>query len=119
MAQVAEKVWFKTRDGKSCLMVPEGVLDSFLRGLDRGEFLDSAELRGRLMTVYGGEMVCPVTVRQGLKAIGDWTFAELDRGVGVGKVAPVWRVIGPETSLGKRYGRDRVAMLRAAEVAGG
>lgn len=110
------RVWFEDRKGLSCLFVGPEVLEEYLRG---GEVRDSTAIRVDLQALYGGDMVCPVTVRRGLMAIGDRVFGELAEGAAIGEVAPIWRVVEPSSSLGKRFGREWVSRMRVQEVGGG
>lgn len=98
------------------LTTPEDVA-AHLRSVPRGREIGIKELRAALAERHGAETACPVVTGICLRTVAEAMGERLDAGVPASEVVPVWRAMGPESTIWRKLenGRARLAALRKAE----
>lgn len=104
--------------GQKMLIPSPALIDAWLRDLPRGQAGDIAVLREDLARANGAEVTCPLTTGIFLRIVAEKTVDELDAGLPVEAVAPVWRLLDAKAKLTRKLG-GRAAVLADQRLAEG
>jgi len=84
--------------GKSMLYPSARMVDEAIRAIPEGQAVSPRELRVLLANQHGAEYTCPVTTTMMLRVVAEAANEAHERGVPLGEVTPVWRVLDRKAS---------------------
>jgi len=82
------------------------LVDAYLRAVPRGETRTMARLREDLALAHACEAACPVSTALFLRMVAEAAWEEIGAGRPVDEVAPFWRVVTPDSPVGRRLTVD-------------
>lgn len=88
--------------GSRMLISTPVMVDAAIRRIPRGISLSIPDLRAAVAAEYEAEHVCPVSFGMNLRIVAESAYEQLQRGVPVANVTPVWRVLHPSHPLARR-----------------
>jgi len=103
--------------GKLMLYPSARMLDDAIRAIPDGQGISPRELRALLARQHDAEYTCPVTTTMMLRVVAEAANEAYERGVPLGEVTPVWRVLDRKASALRKLSFDPAYMLdqRAGE----
>lgn len=96
------------------------LVDAYLRAVPRGETRTMARLREDLALAHACEAACPVSTALFLRMVAEAAWEEIGAGRPADEVAPFWRVVTPDSPVGRRLtvDPDWIRHRRALEAQG-
>jgi hypothetical protein len=93
------------------------MVDEAICAIPEGQAVSPRELRVLLANQHGAEYTCPVTTTMMLRVVAEAANEAHERGVPLGEVTPVWRVLDRKASALRKLSFDPAYMLdqRAGE----
>ena len=82
------------------------LVDDYLRTLPRGETRTMARMREDLARAHDCEAACPVSTAIFLRMVAEAAWEEIGAGRPPAAVAPFWRVVTPDSPVGRRLTVD-------------
>jgi hypothetical protein len=79
--------------GDLCLLPSARLVDDFIRAIPKGKAVSLLDMRATLARKHKAEGTCPVYLGYHLRTVAEAACESRDRGVPVGKITPVWRVL--------------------------
>jgi hypothetical protein len=103
--------------GQKMLLPSARDLADVVKAIPKGKQFDLKLLRSQLARNHGAEIACPVVTGIRLRILAEVAGEQLDAGIAVGKVVPIWRALGPKSPSWKKLenGRSKFEALRRAE----
>lgn len=121
----AKKSWVEKRDGgkpsevKECangfadikpgqiMLIPSAkLIDTYIRNIPEGDHTNLTDMRRNLAKAKGAEMSCPVVTGIHLRVVAEAAYEEMEAGISISKITPIWRAIGPKTKTLKKLSYD-------------
>ena len=98
------------------IATPE-IFARYVRKVPFGETRRIERVRNELARKHKADATCPVTTSIFLRIVAESAWDEIQAGKSLSEVVPFWRVIDPDTPLGKklRAGSPWLRDVRAAE----
>jgi hypothetical protein len=115
--KTAPKDFADIKAGQSMLLtVPKDVAAQISK-LEPGEEIDIRTLRAKLAKAARADMACPVVTGIHLRTIAEMTGEQLEAGVPVKRLIPVWRAMPEGAPIWKKIenGRSQFEALRRKE----
>ena len=101
------------------MLVPTALMvDAFIRTLPRGRSLSARQLRDAMAAAHGAEVSCPITTGFHLRTVAEAVWEALAGGTPVGRLAPVWRVLPPDSLMLKKLSFDSAFIRHQREAEG-
>jgi 6-O-methylguanine DNA methyltransferase, DNA binding domain len=113
----APKNFADIKAGQTMLLTTPRDVAEAIRAVPVGSAIDIKTLRAQLAQAFGAEMACPVVTGIHVRTVAEAVGEQLDAGIPPHDVVPVWRVVGPKSTIwGKlENGRSAFAALRQVE----
>lgn len=92
------------------------LVDAYLRTVPRGETRTMARLREDLARAHDCEATCPVSTALFLRMVAEAAWEEIGAGSEPEDVAPFWRVVTPDSPVGRRLSVDPDWIRRQREL---
>jgi hypothetical protein len=94
------------------MLFPNGrVVDAVIRTVPEGRAMTQRELRAELAKTSGAQITCPVTTGHCLRIVVEAAHEAFANGTPIAEVAPVWRVLDPESPTLKKVSFDPAFVL--------
>ena len=93
--------------GSHLLVSTPREVDTFIRRIPAGRFVDPRQLREKLASKYSADAACPVSTGIFLRIVGEAAWEEIQRGKDASQVTPFWRVVAPGSPLEQRLSCGR------------
>jgi hypothetical protein len=106
------------RKGQLMLVPSARLVDDFVRTVKRGHSMDARQLRVALAAASGAEVCCPITTGFHLRTVAEAVGEALARGVAIGRVTPVWRVLPPGAPTLRKLSYDPALLMRQRRFEG-
>ncbi len=101
------------------MLVPSALMvDAFIRTLPRGRSLSARELRAAMAAAHGAEVTCPITTGFHLRTVAEAAWEALAAGTPISHLAPVWRVLPPDSLTLKKLSFDTAFIRQQREDEG-
>lgn len=97
--------------GDLALLPSARMVDDFIRAIPKGRSIGITEMRAQLARRHKATGTCPVYLGYRLRAVAEAAFEALDRGVSLGRVTPIWRVLDEKAPTLKKLSGVRVALI--------
>ena len=94
------------------------MVDAFIRTLPNGRSLSARQLRDTMASAHGAEVTCPITTGFHLRTVTEAAWEALAGGTPVGRLAPVWRVLPPDSLTLKKLSLDSAFIRHPREAEG-
>ncbi len=116
------KIMYVTRAGVDkggrMLLPSIRLIDDFIRALPKGSFVANVDMRATLAWRHKADGCCPVYTGYHLRTCAEVAIEDHARGVPIGKITPVWRVLDDDAPTLKKLsakGRAFIAAQRKKE----
>ncbi|GAA4430478.1 hypothetical protein GCM10023090_31930 [Acidovorax lacteus] len=103
---VLDKAFAGVPQGARLLISSPQEIDAFVRTLPPGRSLPIQQLRRELAARHGADAACPVSTSLFLRIVAEHAFERLQAGDDICHIAPVWRVIEPDSPLMRKLSFD-------------
>jgi hypothetical protein len=101
------------------MLVPSALLvDAFIRTVPAGRSLSARQLREAMAAQHGAEVTCPITTGFHLRTVAEAAWEALAAGTSLHRLAPVWRVLPPDSATLKKLSFDHRFIQRQRELEG-
>jgi hypothetical protein len=112
-----EKPFAGIPEGSKLLIATPQIFADYLDAIPKGETRSIVRVRNELARRHKANATCPVTTAIFLRIVAESALEELAAGRAVDQVHPFWRVIEPESTIGKKLSCDSewLRLLRADE----
>ncbi|MDQ3655839.1 MAG: hypothetical protein M3457_12265 [Chloroflexota bacterium] len=97
--------------GKAMLYPSARMVDDAIRAIPDGPGISPRELRALLANQYDAEYTCPVTTTMMLRIVAEAANEAHERGVPLGEVTPVWRVLDRKAPALRKLSFDSAWLL--------
>ncbi len=97
--------------GKSMLYPSAQVVNDAIRAIPEGQSVTPKELRNELARRHDAEYTCPVTTTMMLRIVAEAANEAHERGVPLGEVTPVWRVLDRKAPALRKLSFDSAWLL--------
>lgn len=123
---MAKKTWIQKRDGAKAphiahldkpfagvaagakLLISSPIeIDTYVRSIETGAFIDPAHMRRELAARHGADATCPVSTGIFLRIIAEAAIEEHQNGAEIGVITPFWRIISPTSPTAKKLPIDQ------------
>ena len=94
-----------------CLLPSARLVDDFIRAIPKGKTVSLLNMRATLARRHKAEGTCPVYLGYHLRTVAEAACEARDRGMPVGKITPVWRVLGPDALTLKKLSARNAAWI--------
>lgn len=81
------------KKGDLCLLPSARLVDDFIRTIPKGKVVNVPQMRATLAHCYKADGCCPVYLGYHLRTVAEAACEARDRGVPLGRITPVWRVL--------------------------
>ena len=88
--------------GDLCLLPSARLVDDFIRAIPKGKTVSLLDMRATLARRHKAAGTCPVYLGYHLRTVAEAACEARDRGVPMGKITPVWRVLDSEALTMKK-----------------
>ena len=82
------------------------LVDGYLRTVPHGTTTTMARMREDLARTHGCEAACPVSTAIFLRMVAEAAWEQIGTGRPAAEVAPFWRVVAPDSPVGRRLTVD-------------
>ena len=89
-------------EGSKMLVATPLIIDSYIKKIPFGTVINLSTLRDDLAHEFQVDTTCPVATAIFLKIVANASYEELGLGIDISEVAPFWRVVDPDSKLGKK-----------------
>jgi len=115
--KLAPKDFADVKAGQTMLLTTPQEVAAVIAQLPKGKEANVLALRQKLASKAGADTACPMVTGIHLRTVAEAVGEQLDAGIAPKEVVPVWRVIGPKSTIWKKLenGRAHFAALRRAE----
>lgn len=106
--QVLDKPMMKVPAGAKMLISTPGDIAAMIQTIPAGQVWTTTELREALAKSAGADVTCPLTTGIFLRIVTEYTHERAMTGTPMSELAPVWRAVGPKSSLRPKLSFDPV-----------
>jgi hypothetical protein len=99
---VIDKAFAGIPGGSKLLISSPMEIDSFVRDIPKGKFVEPAEMRQILAKRHKADATCPVSTGIFLRIVTEAALEEYNQGCPLSSVAPFWRIVTPGSTLAKK-----------------
>ena len=99
------------KKGDLCLLPSARLVDDFIRAIPKGKSVSLFDLRALLAKRHKADGTCPVYLGYRLRTVAEAAFEALDRGVALGRITPIWRVLDEKALTLRKLSAERVALV--------
>ena len=100
------------KKGDLCLLSSARLVDDFVRAIPKGKTVSLLDLRATLARRHKAAGTCPVYLGYHLRTVAEAACEARDRGVPMGKITPVWRVLDSEALTMKKLSPRNAAWIK-------
>jgi hypothetical protein len=97
--------------GDLCLLPSARLVDDFIRAIPKGKAVSLIDMRATLARRYKAAGTCPVHLGYHLRTVAEAACEARDRGVPMGKITPVWRVLDADARTMKKLAPRNAAWI--------
>jgi hypothetical protein len=115
---VLDKDFAGVPKGARLLISSPEEIAQFLHTIPSGRSLPMQQLRRELAAHHKADAACPVSTAIFLRAITEHAFEQVQAGVPLSKIPPVWRVIEPKAPILKKLSFDTAWIRTQRELEG-
>jgi hypothetical protein len=115
---VLEKDFAGVPKGARLLISSPEEIARFLHTLPAGRSLPIQQMRRELAAQHRADAACPASTAIFLRTVTEHAFEQVQAGVPISKIAPVWRVIEPKSPILKKLSFDTAWIRTQRELEG-
>ena len=97
--------------GDLCLLPSARLVDDFIRAIPKGRAVSLLDMRATLARRHKVAGTCPVHLGYHLRTVAEAACEARDRGVPMGKITPVWRVLDADALTMKKLSPRNAAWI--------
>lgn len=97
--------------GDLCLLPSARLVDDFIRAIPKGKSVGLLDMRATLARRHKAAGTCPVHLGYHLRTVAEAACESRDRGMPVGKITPVWRVLDDDAPTLKKLSARNAAWI--------
>ena len=116
-AVILDKSFAGVPQGAKLLISNPAEIAELLKTVPSGSSLSVQQLRRELAARHGCNAACPVSTAIFLRTLTEYSFEQVQAGVALKDIAPVWRVIEPKSPILKKLSFDTawITTMRESE----
>jgi hypothetical protein len=99
------------RKGELCLLPSARLVDDFIRAIPKGKTVSLLDMRATLARRHKAAGTCPVYLGYHLRTVAEAACEARDRGMSMGKITPVWRVLDVSAPTLKKLSAKNAAWI--------
>src|SRR5262245_58544045 len=99
------------KKGDLCLLPSALLVDDFIRAIPKGRAFTPMQMRATLARRYQADGCCPVYLGYHLRTVAEAACEARDRGVPLGRITPVWRVLDSEAPTLRKLSAKNAAWI--------
>lgn len=104
--------------GTTMFIGSPGVIANYVARIPKGETRSIERLRNELARQHGAQASCPVTTAIYLRTVAEVALRDLADGRPLEAVIPFWRVIAPDSKIGRKLSCDSAMIEHYRQLEG-